>query len=268
MKKRILLCFTIILLIVCTGCDASINSTEYTINSYDEESRIEITVSDQTNPAESSNAPSNASFLVKEKKLSFEGTELVLLDITNESNTCYSITISGSFYDQNGIELYSEKKIFDQFSAGFQNCFLFDPKINFSDFKYTIEVSPYSGAEYAKGISFHFVGIEEGRGMITSQVQQGDLTKYPTLYAKFTYRSDCDVSVMAAATLILYNANDEIVAIKNYTPLVTPEMEFGDDEKVWELCQTTDDKLIWPEKYKGEIKALICIRNVTDQIPQ
>lgn len=268
MKKRILLCISTICFIVFTGCDATSNSTEYTINSYDEESRIEITVSDHSNPTELSDTPSNAAFLVKEKKLSFEGKDLVLLDITNESNTCYSITISGSFYDQNGTELCSEKKVFDQFSAGFQNCFLFEPKINFSDFKYTIEASPYSGAEYAKGISFHFVGIEEGRGMIMSQVQQDDLTKYPTLFAKFTYRSDCDVSVMAAATLILYNANDEIVAIKNYTPLVTPEMEFGDDEKVWQLYQTTDDELIWPEQYKGEIKALICIRNVTDQIPQ
>ena len=109
---------------------------EHTIVSFDEESRIVI---------ENSETDQISELLIKEKKYTFEGKDLVVLDVTNITGSSLSVTINVSFFTKNGKTVKTQTQTFDQFYSGYQNYFIFEPKIKFDHFTYTVSTVFKSG---------------------------------------------------------------------------------------------------------------------------
>ena len=70
---------------------------------------------------------------------------IAIINITNETDKHYSITINGKYLDKNGTVLKTETQTWDQFKAGWQKYFLFRPGFAFDKFEYTIETTEYTG---------------------------------------------------------------------------------------------------------------------------
>ena len=76
-------------------------------------------------------------FAVKEKKYTYQGNDVMILSVENQTDKDYSITLTGEFYDAAGQKLKTESKQFEGFAAAYQNYFVFQPEISFDSFKWS-----------------------------------------------------------------------------------------------------------------------------------
>ena len=131
MKKAFIL-IVAALLVLLSLCACEETDTDYNISNFDSESRFQVEIepdnntSQENNNTEASRAEiQNATFLVKDKKYVYKEKDVVLLDITNETEQNLSITITMTYFDEEGEALKTEERFFEQFAAGYQNYFLF-----------------------------------------------------------------------------------------------------------------------------------------------
>ena len=146
MTKRV---FSIALLLAVvltafSGCSEEMESSDLNIfseASYDNESKFVPEQSIDTSE-EVSEEPLTGEFVVKDKKYTFEGNDLVIVSVENKTNKNYSVTVTGTYLDADGKTLKTETQTSDQYSAGFCQYFLFEPKMKFDKFTYTFERKP------------------------------------------------------------------------------------------------------------------------------
>jgi len=260
MRKTLL--FFLLLCVFLCACQKDVD-TDYTIESYDAESRVQIgqTESAASDAQHASVPESNAgTFLVKDKTYTYGGYDVVLLDITNETATNYTVTIDMTYYDEQGGELGAETQSFEQFIAGYQNFFVFNPQIPFADYSYSVSTEEYTGEVFVTAFDYRFEGLEETRMPITEEQYKENFTYYPTIIAKFTYSSTHYEKRGAMLTMLLFNDKNELAHIIDYTPYIEPGWELGVHYKTPIIYQTMEEMPTWPEQYQGEIRAIFCLK--------
>lgn len=270
MKKTFaaLLVFSILPMVL-IGCSEKGENSDlniYSEASYDNESKF--IPSEESK--EASNSESNASveeptplsgeFIVKNKKYTFEGNDLAIVSVENKTNKNYSVTITGTYLDKDGKALKTETQTFDQYSAGYSGYFLFKPNMQFDKFTYEFKTKESDGPFYAKDIVFNFKGLSDELSIIDEQLAQNDYTKYPSIAATFAYRYTGEVSLYPTLKWILFSEADTIIAMIDAKPMLQPNQEF-DSEDMSILLQTMEDKLVWPEEYKGNVRAVVIVKD-------
>jgi len=264
-------------LTVLTGCSEMSNESqgELSIPSIDPIERFDnesmFFPGESSVSEENSDAPSTeeSGFLVKDKKYAYEGNEFVILEVENKTEVNYSITITGQYHDENGTVLKTETQTFDQFYAGYHNYFIFQPQIQFSKFTYSLNFKKYSGTLFAKAFGCRLIQIEERKLDNPTEVKKGNYTLYPGIVAAIQAKNDSDTLLQAYTYYILINENNEVVAMFPRMFVVSAHEKFNNDGanhvRLYQPIEPIEE-LEWPEKYKGEIKAIICVQKVTDQI--
>ena len=251
------------------GCSEEVESSDlnlYSEASYDNESRFvpdeeskESTTSESVVSGEE-NAPLSGEFVVKDKKYTFEGNDLVIVSVENKTNKNYSVTVTGTYLDKGGNVLKTETQTFDQYSAGYNGYFMFKPDLQFDKFTYEFKTKESEGPFYAKDIVFNFKGLSDELSIIDEQLAQNDYTKYPSIAATFAYHYTGEVSLYPTLKWILFSEADTIIAMIDAKPMLQPNQEF-DSEDMSILLQTMEDKLVWPEEYKGNVRAIVIVKD-------
>lgn len=251
------------------GCSEEGESSDlniYSEASYDNESKFvpdeeskESTTSESVVSGEE-NVPLSGEFVVKDKKYTFEGNDLVIVSVENKTNKNYSVTVTGTYLDKGGNVLKTETQTFDQYSAGYNGYFMFKPDLQFDKFTYEFKTKESEGPFYAKDIVFNFKGLSDELSIIDEQLAQNDYTKYPSIAATFAYRYTGDVSLYPTLKWILFSEADTIIAMIDAKPMLQPNQEF-DSEDMSILLQTLEDKLVWPEEYKGNVRAVVIVKD-------
>jgi len=227
-----------------TGCS---DHDKYEIESYDEESRIIVENSETTLSGE---------LIVKEKKFSFEGNDIMLLDVTNETNEACSITVNASFFDKSGAVLTTEAQTFDQFYPGYQNYFIFEPKIPFADFKYTISTEPYTGACYSKNFEMTLYEIcEDERWPVDNEMKELQHAILGTVKTKNTGQEN----VYYECRWLLLSSEGEIVRIITSHSSVNAGIE---DYFSVPLYCAPHEEFVYPEELKGEVQFLVALKSI------
>lgn len=181
--------------------------------------------------------------------------------IKNNTPDHYSIVITGQFLDENGNVVKTETKSFEQFSAGYENHFLFQPDIRFADFRYTIDFEKYEGNIYVNDIEIWFEGLTELLVHIDELIEQGDHNRHPAIMARFGYRSKASVSLCPIGKWIVFGNDNEIVSV---CPIGTWLYADSDKDQFssWRIYYTTDEKLTWPDPLRGELKAVYALEEI------
>ena len=96
--------------------------------------------------------------------------------------------------------------------------------------------------------------------IIDEQLAQNDYTKYPSIAATFAYHYTGEVSLYPTLKWILFSEADTIIAMIDAKPMLQPNQEF-DSEDMSILLQTMEDKLVWPEEYKGNVRAIVIVKD-------
>lgn len=133
-----------IILSVLVGCTKEELSPAGTISDFDSRAHLQVSASgNDFASGDMSRESITGEFVVSEKRYSYEGTDLMVLYIENQSNQHYNVTINGTYLDENGETLKEECQTFEGFAAGWHNYFIFCPKMAFDRFTYTVDTEEY-----------------------------------------------------------------------------------------------------------------------------
>ena len=272
MKKILsaILLFALVLSVL-TGCSEEIESSDLNIfseASYDNESKFVPEQSIDTSEEVSENSGNlNGEFVVKDKKYTFEGNDLVLISVDNQTDKNYSVTITGKYLDAEGKTLRTETQTFDQYSAGYSNYFLFKPNMKFDKFTYEIKTTETDGPFYAKHVSIRFNRLFECMLFIMSQCEKNDFTKYPTVSDSASWAYTGDRTTYIHTKCIYINENNNIIGIHDRYKFLYVGDSFADGEKTEIFYQTTDMDFEMPEEWKGEIQFIPIIISIEAKEP-
>ena len=284
--------FLALFLIVATALTAFVGCSEegersdlnlYSEASYDNESRFvpneeeskessdsESNVSDEENSRSEnsvsgeSNTPLSGEFVVKDKKYTFEGNDLVIVNVENQTNKIYSVTITGTYLDKNGNVLQTETQTFDQYYPGFSQYFLFEPKMQFDKFTYTFDAKESHDPICLKGIGLKYNGIHETLAAIREEMAKGNYTKYPTVLAGYSLEHTGTTEVNVWVRWLLVNENGEILFSFDRNVRFYPGDNYENGETHYILYQTTDEELQYPEEWKTMQAIPVFIDYTTD----
>lgn len=130
------------MLTILAGCAKEEEQTSAgTISDFDSQTHFQVgTSGEESASGDTSNAPVSGEFVVSEKRYSYEGTDLMVLFVENQTDRHYNVTINGTYFDENGETLKTESQTFEGFAAKWQNYFIFRPEMDFERFEYSLEV--------------------------------------------------------------------------------------------------------------------------------
>ncbi|MBQ3003153.1 MAG: hypothetical protein IJD82_05430 [Clostridia bacterium] len=268
MKKIIAVCMLCAACIgVLAGCAQE--DLEYSIGSYDEESRISVSKvheeTDSQSEDSSDHSGSNETFLIKHKIYSYEENNVAIVDVTNETDTDCEFTITGKYLDADGNTVKTESQTF-LFPADYQKYFLFKPDVSFSKFAYEVETKETTEICYAKCLRSKFIDFFETDAPIQAQIWQGNYKFYPTLMAEVAYSFECQDAkhVGFPLTWMIFDENDTLLAVFGNTEIFdhSPNPSFKGSSSLV-VYQTTNDSLETEirQKFKGKIKAILAVGN-------
>lgn len=269
-KATSIFLITFLIVLGIAGCsqeedrEYSIIQTSTPIESYDNESLYTPPNNDSSGSMDE-NSPETG-FIIKDRKYSFDGNDLVIVNIKNQTNTNYSITIHGTYLDQNGEIIKTETQTFEQFAAGFENYFIFDSNTSFDHLEYFIETTEYHGHLYVNELTMCFTGYKEVLMHVQELVEQGDHLRHPAIVAEFCHKSTSATDICPTGKWVLINSNDEIVTICTIGTWLYAENVGKEEKSHFMIYYTTEEELTWPEHLKGEFKALCALEQIiTDQ---
>lgn len=197
-----------------------------------------------------SSAPLAGEFTVKDKVYEFRGNNIAIVSVKNGTNKDYSVTVKGKYLDKDGNVLKEETQTLDQYSAGYENYFLFEPNIAFDKFTYEFETTETDGPFLAKDLGFKYNGLNYAPFNIDSLVQQDDFTRYPSVNADLRYEYLTDVPASFYVRWVIMSADGEIMAL--YTDVLRCDevWHFEDGWRPFPMYQTTDNDWKHPEEWK------------------
>lgn len=205
----ILICIFALSLCACEN-DTSIKETSkmdivYPDTSFDTVSTVYIEDPDGSDGEENvSDIVIMGGFEVKEKKYHFHNTDHVILFTENKTDKNYTVTVTGTYYDEKGTPLKTEQHTFVGFAAGYENCFLFSPNMTFDSFKYTIDAVKYDGECYAPHVEMKFSELRECRWPLP-QITDDHMTYYPQVDTSLYYYSDYDANLSIGAVVAVFD---------------------------------------------------------------
>ena len=84
-------------------------------------------------------------FVAKQKKYDYGENNIIILNVTNQNNDNYIVTITGYYLDNAGKVLKSETQTVQGYVAEYEKYFLFNPEIAFDNFIFTLKAEEYDG---------------------------------------------------------------------------------------------------------------------------
>ena len=273
MKRITALIFVLLITLLCAceikGTDNSADiNTSYTmddLDDYDNESLFipptETSDNASTDVNEDTSDPGKTEqadgFMIKDKKYSYEGTDLVILDVKNQTDKNYTLTINGSYLDKDGNVIKTETQTFEGFCAGMQNYFLFQPKITFDKFTYTVEMIEYK--EECLMSYFKLLDAKLTLKYSSANFINGDTKMYPTIFASLhEYNSHSEMLVLYKNVIVI-DQHDQIYTIQYRYNTIQAQNEtqgWDDYELYYEL---TDGEITWPDELEGDVKILLSV---------
>ncbi len=216
---------------------------------------------------------SKQGFSIKGKRYSYKGCvmeqmapkvypagEMLLLNVTNKTDTNYSATLTVTYLDENGEKIKTEKQTFKQFAAGLQKYFLFNPQNAYTSYTCELSLTEYTGEILANRISCAGITrVYETDSVIWTLCQKNnDFQKYPSINAQIKMELLPHPEFRYSKLFIIFDNTGEIYMIqKSGNEKAYAATEPDDDYHTAKLYQTTEKKLVWPEELKGELKAIV-----------
>lgn len=251
------------------------------IESYDNESRVVVNNSTATDDNTDSNEPNSyeenqtesGGFLIKDKKYDYGNNNVVLLNVTNETNVNYTVMIKMTYYSKDGHELKTETQTYQDIAADYNTYFVFQPYIAFETYKYQLIAKEYSGVCYLSNIQPGDWKLDSAifsvwNSPVIELAHQGDDSFYNILYTKYQCQNNNDTLLYVRTCVVSFDAlgNITYINIMGDKDIQVNEIQARDAIIHYQLDEMNTDKNTWPENLQGEIEILVIpIRALTEE---
>ena len=184
-------------------------------------------------------------FVFKEKKYEFQGNNLVIADVKNETENNYTLVVHCSYFDEAGEQVFAESRTYEGWAAGYTQPILFLPMMAFDSYEYSIEVQPYDGVCLGKMHTLEFSGLQIldiGPPIIWGGIQETNNNTVPF------YR---------CATCVLFDNTGKIYGL--YTRGIEKINGAGNGlhKATMLVYEFTTEEIIWPANLTGNLQCII-----------
>lgn len=271
----ILLSLIAVMITSLNGCEKPTEAGE--ISEYDSVSHIQISGDENQTGSGSDHA---AGFVVRDRKYDYKGNNLVILNVENQTNNNYAITIKGQYLDADGTVLKEESKTFEGFSAGWKNYFFFVPEIPFDRFTYSLQAEKYSGKCYANTFKYTWEFVEHEMG-IPWDDWYADMSSYeaalsngdtdvqipqtyfvPAISFELYREYEIDVPVTVIEDIVILNSQGEIMDVRpNWFNAKCFPGEPSNNGHDYYYFPDPDNRE-WPKELKDDLTVLFGIASI------
>jgi len=224
-------------------------------------------VTETLKPVEPDPVPTTGKLVIKDKKYEYNGANITILNIENQTSKNLNITISAKYLDASGKTIYAENRMIEGFPANYRNYAVFQPGIKFDKFTFEVKTSSYSGTAYMKYIKCGtevtvksqpdmfdvFYGVEKPRAQLRTRFA------VDTTYQNVIYYE---------ANFVLLDNRGEIVAMENHNVRaeLDPNTHDGNEDRIFTFDNILFDDYVMPESLKSGAIGLVCITKATDSM--
>ena len=193
----------------------------------------------------------NGKFVFYEHKYDYADQNLVLMDVKNETDTNYTLTIHYTFYDAAGEEIISDSKIFDGIASGMQKTILLWEAVAFDSYSYTIETTPFNGVCVEENFSMKLKEIWVGRANIGREL-------YPALVGNVVETNFNSTFFYRCATVILFDNTGKVYGMYSMG-IESCNAQYIESPNRSAFCAYIHkgDEMIWPEELTGDLRCIV-----------
>lgn len=239
------------------------------ISDFESQTHFQVGTSEiESASGDTSNTSVSGEFVVSEKRYSYEGADLMVLYVENQTDRHYNITINGTYLDENGETLKMESQTFEGFAAGWKNNFFFVPEIAFDRFTYTLQVEEYAGECLAQ-LFTPFCRLDESVDDIGTVAEPNVVSGIAVHYG-FDYKQ-IPRTLTVYTRILVITEQGEVFAYLDFSKWGAsawyPDWA-GEGTTKAKLFYVYPDqnKPVWPEELKGNNTVLFSITSVSDPI--
>ena len=202
---------------------------------------------------------STEGFVIKSKKYDYEDNNVVIMNVENQSENNYTVTVDMTYYDDGGNEITKESQSFEGFASNWQKYFLFQPNKSFASYEYTLTTEEYGGECLGNKFTYKFAGVKEDRGVIA--YDEISVTYGRIIFGSFLYSYDYPELLGYKFTPIFFDNKGDLFSIVKVGSQGNepPNLE---QEDLAKLIIGTKDSVEWPEELKGETTGIMVLEKI------
>jgi len=220
-------------------------------------------------PVEDPDIPTTGKLVVKEKKYDYNGANVMILNVENQSDKNLNLTITAKYLDASGKTLKAENRNIEGFPANYRNYVIFNPGIKFDKFTFEVKASTHTGPAYMQyfttGNSVEIIA----RPSIHDS-NQGVENPRAELKATFRVMSSYQGHLHYGAHFVLFDKNGDIFYVytgrSGFIIGEYPEVDDGNRPHIITYDNIMYKDYVMPEELKGECTGLVAITGVSDEI--
>ena len=260
MKKSIsvilLISFILLTLIGCSNTETPTNTPDDTTAG---DNSSEPAFVDPIKDYDTIDETSAEEFVIKSKKYDYEDNNVVIMNVENQSENNYTVTVDMTYYDDGGNEITKESQSFEGFASNWQKYFLFQPNKSFASYEYTLTTEEYGGECLGNKFTYKFAGVKEDRGVIA--YDEISVTYGRIIYGSFLYSYDYPELLGYKFTPILFDNKGDLFSIVKVGSQGN-EPQNLEQEALAKLVIGTKDSVEWPEELKGETTGILVLEKI------
>ena len=221
----------------------------------------------ETNPPINNDPiPTTGKLVVKEKKYDYNGANVMILNVENQSNKNLTLTITAKYQDASGKTIKTGTRTIEGFPANYRNYVIFNPGIKFDKFTFEVKASAHTGTAYMQNISYDSnVDIKLQPSIFDSNEGKDPRAEIATTYMMY---SSYQERLYYVADFVLLDSNGEIFGIKSnhYGKLsLYPDKDDGTKLVLFTLDDLYNGYKI-PDSLRGNCTGVISFVSVSNEL--
>ena len=259
MKKSIsvilMISFILLTLIGCNNTDTPADDTT------DDNNNSVPAFVDPINDYDKVDDSSTDGFVIKSKKYDYEDNNVVIMNVENQSENNYTVTVDMTYYDDGGNEITKESQSFEGFSANWQKYFMFKPDRAFSSYEYKLTTENFSGECYGKNFNFEHTGVREGRVSLGLDENGNSKGLGKGILSDIVVRYEFSEILDFWVTPIFFDPNGEIYFIDSLRK-VGSKPPYADYTVSSVLIVGTEESVDFPDELNGDTNGILILNNI------
>ena len=209
--------------------------------------------------------PTTGNIVVKEKKYDYNGANVMILNVENQTDKNINLTITAKYQDGNGKTIETETRKIEGFPANYRNYVILNPGIKFDKFSYEVKASSFK----CEALMKYIVCTSNVEVQARPSIHDVNLKKYPiraelemTFHIMNTYTENLTYHV----NYVMFDKNGDIFMINTnawgYTKPKYPEADDGRRFVSITYDDITYDDYTLPEELNGTCSGIVGILDV------
>ena len=214
-------------------------------------------------PIENDPIPTTGKLVIKEKKYDYNGANVMILNVENQSNKNLTLTITAKYLDGSGKTLKTETRKVEGFPANYRNYVVLQPGIKFDKFSFEVKTSAYSGETLMKYIT---TGTDVKVVAQPAIMEQMNDTQSAELKITASISSSQSENIYYRSDFVLLDNKGQIVwiATSMYRNINSdPTLFEGKLDLAYTLDGILYENYVMPESLKNNCKGIFAIKEVS-----